>query len=150
MLKDLISNVKSVYHWGGVKTATVTPSTGVDLKGYRSALVLCSIGAITNVANSPQPSWTFALQESDTSNASFTNVATADVILSNGRNDGSITSGVFATVDAAAEDANTSTIGYIGTKRYIRVVATAANTPGNTAIAVNIVLGAMQAPVADA
>lgn len=148
MLKDLLSNIQTVYQWGGVKTATVTPSTGQDLKGYRSAVFACSIGAITNIANSPVPSWTFKLQESD-DNTSFTDVATADVLLDYGRNDDAITSGVFATIDAASEDDNTYTIGYIGTKRYVRVVATAANTPGNTAIVVNAILGGMQLPVDD-
>ena len=148
MQKDLISNVKTVYQWGGVKTATVTPATGQDLKGYTRNLFICSLGAIANIANSPVPSWTFALEDS-ADNSIFADCETADVILNYGRNDDAISSGVFATIDAAAEDDNAYTILYIGSQRYVRVVATAANTPGNTAITVVAVLEAEQLPVDD-
>ena len=148
MLKDLISNIKTVFQWGGSKTASHEPTTGQDLKGIRSAVFACSIGAVTNIANSPQPSWTFALEESD-DNSTFADVAEADVLLDYGRNDGAIASGIFATINAAAEDDLTYTIGYIGTKRYVRVVATAANTPGATPIVVNAIMEAMINPVDD-
>lgn len=148
-MRDLISNLKSVLHFASTLTATNAPSTGVDLKGFKGALIQCAIGTVTNIAASPQPSWTFALQESD-DNSAFTDVATADVILSNGKNDGAIASGVFATIDAAAEDDAVYTIGYVGSKRYIKVNATAAATPGATPISVVMTLGANLIPVDDA
>ena len=42
------------------------------------------------------------------------------------------------TVGAAKDDA-VYRVGYVGIRRYLRVVATAANTPGNTPIAVLVV-----------
>lgn len=149
MLRDMISHSKNELHFCKTVTATETPSTGVDLKGFNSATVIAAIGTITNIANSPVPSWTLKLQESDTSNASFTDVDEDDMLLDYGNNDGSVTSGVFATVDAAAEDDSIYTCGYIGTKRYIRVVATAADTPGATPISVVIQKGALQRPQDD-
>ena len=127
-------------HWTKTVTATETPSSGVDVRDYGAALVLATVGAITNIANSPVPSWTLKLQESD-DDSTFTDVAAADVALADHNNDGSITSGVFATIDAADEDDQCYSCSYIGTKRYIRVVATAADTPGATPISVVVARG---------
>lgn len=146
-LRDMISHAKHEYVFCKTLTATET-SSGVDLKGYSSATVLCSIGAMTNAANSPTPSWTFALEESD-DDSTYTDVAEADILLDYGNNDGSVTSGVFATVDAASEDAANYSVGYIGSSRYIRVVATAADTPGNTPVAVNVIKEALQKPASE-
>jgi hypothetical protein len=149
-MRDLISNIKSVFHLGGAFTTTQTPGTGVDLKGFDSCLIQAAIGPLANVAASPSPSWTFTLQESDSATTGFTAVASGDVILANGHNDGTITSGVFGTVNSSTKQSAVFTVGYIGSKRYIRVVATAAQTPGTTAITVVVALGhAHQQPTAD-
>lgn len=148
MLKDMISHVKNELLFCKTVSATETPTNGVDLQGFTSATVVCSIGTITNISNSPTPSWTFKLQESD-NDSSYSDVAEADCLVTYGSNDGSVTSGVFATVDAADKDDANYTIGYIGTKRYVRVVATAADTPGNTPIAVNVIKESMQRPQDD-
>ena len=148
-LRDKISHAKHEYHWAKTVTTTETPSAGIDLKGFGSATVLCSIGTMTNVANSPQPSWKFKLQESDSAGSGFTVVDEADILLDYGNNNGSVADGVFATVDAAAEDEANYSVGYIGSSRYIRVVATAANTPGATPIAVSIIKEAYQKPASE-
>jgi hypothetical protein len=129
-------------------SATNDPD-GVDLKGFTSATVICSVGEITNIAGSPQPSWTLKLQESDSAASGFFDVDEGDMLLDYGNNDGSVASGVFATIDAADEDDVNYTVGYIGTRRYIRVVATAINAPGNTPIAVTVVKESMQKPQSD-
>ena len=147
MLRDKISHAKHEHVFCKTLSATET-SGGVDLKGYSSATVICSIGEITNIANSPTPSWTFKLQESD-NDSTYSDVAESDMLLDYGNNDGSVTSGVFATVDAAAEDDANYSVGYIGTSRYVRVVATAADTPGATPIAVNVVKEALQKPASE-
>lgn len=134
--RSMTSDLAVASHIGGTVATTQTPSNGVDLQGAFAAEVLAYIGTVTNIANSPQPSWTLTLQHSDTSNSGFAAVADSDVVLEDG---GSIASGVFATVDDAAEDDAWFRIGYVGGKRYIRVVATAANTPGNTPVAVCVV-----------
>lgn len=135
--RSLTDRVTALPHYVGTYTTTQTPASGVDVKALKSAEILVYIGAITNIANSPTPSWTFALQHSDTSNANFAAVEAADVVMEGGATLGA--NGVFATVDAAAEDDAVYRVGYVGAKRYVRVVATAANTPGNTAIAVSVV-----------
>ena len=154
-MRDLHSNIKVVTHVAAQAiTATNTPGTGVDLAGFNAAEFIISLGTITNVANSPQPSWAFKLQESDSASASFTDVVDSDTVLvgsaASPATTPNSTTGVFLTVDAATEDATHYRIGYIGLKRYVRIIATAANTPGSTPYSVVAVLGnASQTPTAD-
>jgi len=147
-MRDALAAVKNELLFCKTLTATETPTTGVDLQGFNSATVVCAVGTITNVANSPQPSWTLTLQESD-DDSTYTSVASADANVTYGNNDGAIASGVFATIDAAAEDDAIYTCSYVGDARYIRVVATAANTPGATPIFVGVIKGALQQPQDD-
>jgi hypothetical protein len=140
------SHIKAVTHVAAqVISSTNTPASGVDNRGFDSQEFLISIGTIANVANSPQPSWAFKLQHSDSASSDFEDVTDADYVLT-GSASSPVTApnsstGVFLTVDAAAEDAKTYRVGYVGPKRYSRVVATAANTPGNTPYSVVCLLG---------
>lgn len=144
--RELHSNIKAVQHVAAQAiTTTNTPSTGVDLLGFDSVEFLISIGTVTNIANSPQPTWSFKLQESDTSNADFTDVTDSSIVSVGSASSPATTpdssTGVFLTIDDAAEDATVYRVGYRGTKRYVRVVATAANTPGSTPYSVVAILG---------
>lgn len=153
--RDLHSNIKVVQHLkAGVVSTTQTPTNGVDRAGFSALEFLISIGAITNIANSPQPGWTFKLQESDSQSANFVDVTDSAVVLTGSAKSPvgapNSSTGVFLTVDGASEDDATYRIGYIGNKRYVRVVATAVNTPGNTPMAIIAVLGKPAiAPTAD-
>jgi hypothetical protein len=80
--------------------------TGVDLAGYEAAVVVLSNGAATAAA-------TIKVQES-TDNSTFTDVADADLIGLTGN-----TSGVAQTASTIVK------VGYVGSKRYIRVATTA-------------------------
>lgn len=144
--RDLHSNVKAVLHLASAAyTTTQTPANGVDLQGFGSAEFLISIGTVTNIANSPQPSWAFKLQESDSVNSDFTDVVTSSDVLTGSAASPvaapDSSSGVFLTVDDAAEDAAVYRVGYVGAKRYVRVVAAAANTPGSTPMTIIALLG---------
>lgn len=139
--RDMASGKKVVQHLSAAAyTTTQTPTNGVDTKGFDAVTFAISIGVITNVANSPQPNWAFKLQESDTVNSDFTDVTDATRVLVDGIKSPGTTpnssSGVFLTVDAAAEDDAVYHVGLVTTKRYARVVATAANTPGSTPISI--------------
>lgn len=138
-MQALHSNIKPVKHISGAKTATVTPASGVDLQGYEhGADIMIYVGAITNIGNSPVPSWTFHVEESDSESASFTAVTDSELILIDSSASPVTTpdssTGVFLTIDAASEDDAVYSVAYVGSKRYIRVVATAADTPGATEI----------------
>jgi len=151
--RDLVSNIKVIPHVvAATITATNTPTNGVDTQGFESLMAVLSIGAIANIANSPRPSWSFKFQESDTINSGFTDVTDVDRVLV-GSSRAPVTTvntstGVFLVVDANTEDETAYAVGLITSKRYVRVVATAANTPGNTPYGVNIHLGhASLAPI---
>ncbi|MBW2561932.1 MAG: hypothetical protein JRE40_13915 [Deltaproteobacteria bacterium] len=153
--RDLHSNIKVVQHVAAVAiTATNTPGSGVDNRDYDSMEFVFSVGIMTNVANSPQPSFTFKLQDSTAVSSLFADVTDSNLVLTGSAQSPSTTpdssTGVFLTIDAASEDAATYRVGYIGGKRYVRLVATAANTPGSTPYsAVCILSHAQLAPTAD-
>lgn len=150
--RSMHASVKAVHHSTTTATTTVTPAAGVDTKGFGSVEFLVSVGAITNIGNSPVPSWAFKLQESDASGSGFTDVTSETVSGSSASPAGApnSSSGVFVTVGDAAHDDGTYRIGYVGTKRYVRCVATAADTPGATPISMVALLGhPHQAPTAD-
>lgn len=85
-------------------TATETGS-GVDLQGFEGATVLIVVGAWTDGTHA------FEVQESS-DDSTYTAVSDDDLL------------GSEPTVDAADEDETVYRVGYVGTERYIRVVAT--------------------------
>lgn len=136
-LRDFNSNYKPVQHLAAAAyTTTQTPSSGVDRDGFSGVEFLIGIGTVANIANSPQPTWTFHLEHSDSASSGFAAVTDAnDVLIGSSKSPvttPNASTGVFLTIDDAAEDALCYSVGYVGTKRYVRVVATAANTPGST------------------
>ncbi len=153
-IHSLHQNIEFVQHISGAKTATVTPSSGVDLRDFVGGVAISiHVGAVTNIANSPQPTWTFHLEESDSASSGFTAVTNSDDVDIEGSRSPVTTpdssTGVFLTIDDAAEDDLTYRVGYLGTKRYIRVVATAANSPGSTVIVAHVVAMPRLLPAAD-
>ena len=135
--RDMASGKKVVTHVAAQAiTATNTPASGVDTLGFDAATFAISVGTVTNIANSPQPSWAFHIEESDAASSGFAAITDSDRILISGAQSPvaapNSSTGVFLTIDAAAEDATTYHVGVVSSKRYLRVVATAANTPGST------------------
>lgn len=151
--KDLHSNIKMQQLLAAAAVTTTQTSTALDTLGFGSAEFLIAVGTVTNIANSPQPTWAFKLQDS-ADNSTFADVVNADHVLVGSAQApvaaANTSTGVFLTIDAAAEDAETYRVGYAGTKRYVRVVGTAANTPGSTPMCIIGVLGHPQlAPTQD-
>lgn len=136
-------------HYGGAYTTTQTPANGVSVKDLVSAEILAFVGTLTNVGGSPLQSWTLAIQHSDTINSGFEPVPVEQLAVANGRNDLG-EDGVFAVINAADEDDTHYRLGYLGNKAFVRVVATAANTPGSTVIVVQVIGEPALAPGVDA
>ena len=102
-MRDIKSNVDIAQSIApSARTASVNGS-GVDLRGYDSAMAEVASGAITDGSFTPK------LQESD-DDSSYSDVATADL------------EGSFAACSANA----IQRVGYKGSKRYIRIVLTEA------------------------
>jgi len=125
--RDLYSNI-------GVST-TIAPAvvsatgngTGVDLRGFQSATVAYTVGAIVGSGNI-----TPKLQESD-DNSTFTDVAAGDLL------------GSFPAVLLTG---TAFRVGYKGSKRYIRAVSTL-NSGTSVAVSAVVLLGHPElAPVA--
>lgn len=138
MNRSMNDQIVTRLHYIGAPTATVTPSAGIDVSDLTEVEVVAVVGTITNIGNSPVPSWTLALQEGDATDGAHTAVAEADVARNSGNNQ-ELSSGVFATINEAADDDKVYRLGYLGGKKSIKVVASAADTPGATPITILII-----------
>ena len=139
-MKDLSNNISpAVSIINAVKTAAGN-GTGVDLQGYESATALVDVGAEGDTLSSTV-FFEVSLEHSD-DDSTYTDVTQADII------DGTIASGgIFLKLDGTA-NGNPDTaggifrIGYVGNKRYIRVVLAKTGTHSNgTPIGAMVVRG---------
>lgn len=94
-----------------VNSNTTLTGTGVDLRGFEGAL--CVLEAGTMAGSAAANVYTPEVQESDSSDTGFTAVADADLIGTEA-----------AAVHTGTTDNTIAKIGYIGKKRYIRLVIT--------------------------
>lgn len=145
--RDLHSNLKSVSHLlPAVYTTTQTPPNGVDLEGFSGCEFVIHVGAVADLAASPQGdgSWTFKLQESQ-DDSTFTDVTEADDLLVGSAASPvrapNASTGVFLTLDAPTHQNKVYRVGYIGTKRYVKIVGTAVSAPGDSWLAAVAILG---------
>lgn len=103
--------------------------TGVDLRGYNSALAVIDAGAYTDGTHTPK------LQESD-DNSSFSDVDSGDLL------------GSFTAIAGSGQQNQLFKVGYKGAKRYVRVVMTVAGASTGAVYGASIVRGhANDAPV---
>lgn len=109
-----------------------TNGTTIDLQGYRDCDVLVYVG--TSASLDASNYWSLELEEADESSwgsdtaGTFSDVAEANMI----EPVAGTTVGRFALVDSTSEDDAVYRVGYIGGKRFIRVVHNATSSPGST------------------
>ena len=139
-MKDLSNNISPAVRLAAAVRRAAANGTGVDLQGYESATVLVDVGAEGDTLSS-SVHFEVSLEESD-DNSTFTDVAQASII------DGTIASGgIFLKLDGTAGGNPDSTggifrVGYVGNKRYIRVVLAKTGTHSNgTPIGAMVVRG---------
>ncbi|MGQ0664610.1 MAG: hypothetical protein ACT4P2_13740 [Pseudomonadota bacterium] len=105
-MRDLKNNIDVVSSLAPAGNRTASSNgASADLRGYEGAVVTFVSGTITDGTHTPK------VQESD-DDSTYTDVAAADQL------------GTLATIAANA----VQRVGYIGAKRYIRAVVTAAGT----------------------
>lgn len=122
-MRDIKSNIKLVPSIAPQSLTAAANGAGVDVRGFDAAAVEFNAGATSGTT----PSFIFAVQESD-DNATFTDVAAANL------------QGVAPTVTTT--NAGITTVGYIGTKRYIRAIAkTVTGTTPTLLASASVVLG---------
>lgn len=98
-----------------VYTATAT-GTGVDTRGYDQITFLVQAGDWTD------GDFQFDVQESD-DDSSYSSAAAADIV------------GTEPRISSESDDDQDYVVGYVGAKRYVRMVATAGSPQGGTGTA---------------
>jgi len=120
-MKDLYNNItaESVLH-SVVLDATAT-YTDIDLQGYNSCVLLIDVGADAGSGLGESHNLVFTLQDS-ADGKTYANVETADML------DLTVASGVVLTINSTDKDNTLYKLGYVGGKRYLRLVATETGT----------------------
>ena len=125
---DLKNNIKLETSLAPIlKTADVN-GTGIDLKGFSSAALIVNCGANGDTFSSTVKT-NLQIEHSD-DDSTYTDV-TSNTDVTGGTVD---SSGTFMTIDADGEMGKTYGIGYVGGKRYIRVVIDIVGTHSNGSI----------------
>ena len=139
-MKDLSNNISPAVSLPAAVRTAAANGTGVDLQGYESATVLVDVGAEGDTLSS-SVHFEVSLEESD-DNSTFTDVAQSSII------DRTIASGgIFLKLDGTTGGDPDTTggifrVGYVGNKRYIRVVLAKTGTHSNgTPIGAMVVRG---------
>lgn len=134
-MKDLHNNIKTevAFNTAAISSDTTTAGNIIDLQGFESAEFAILAGTLTDGTYTP------LLEEGDASDLSdAAAVADADLL------------GTEAAAALAATDDNTVTkLGYIGSKRYVRLsIVSASTTSGGTVSALVVKGHAGDNPVA--
>lgn len=124
-MKDLANNLTVLQLVDPVVVTSDTNSTAIDTQFDNGAMLIVNVGESGDTL-SGSVKFDYILQDS-TDNASFSAV-TDTKFVTYGTVDGS---GIFATIDAAAEDDAVHKIGYVGPNRYVRVVIDATGSHSN-------------------
>lgn len=135
-MRDLANNVSAVASIAPVVGSSDTNGTGVDLQGFESATIMVNTG-VEGDTLSGSVKVDFKLEDSD-DDITYTAVTSATAVT-----DGTVdASGIFLTLDANGETPQVTTIGYVGGKRYVRVVADFTGTHSSgTPIAATVIKG---------
>lgn len=120
MLRDYISNMAVLAQINATLAADNTPAA-IDMRGYDSVSVLIGVG-IGGITFDASNKVEVKLTDSD-DDSTYAAVDAADVVL--GKNaDASVgTGGIVRSLIAAHAAATTAKVGYIGGKRYLKVLA---------------------------
>jgi hypothetical protein len=123
--RDLVHNLKPTIMLAPVVRTSTVLSAAADLQGHQSAMVAFDIGAFGDAA-SATVFFEAELQECDTSGGSYTAVADTDLLFPGvlaARVGTVAASGVFfqSKTTAAADLTGLYTVGYRGSKRFLKV-----------------------------
>lgn len=119
-MKDLYHNLAIQQALAPQVATSSKTSAAIDLQGFESATVVFALGASGDTL-SGSLYWTLTLEHSDASGSGYETVPASALI-----------SGAESVViDAPAEDELAVSFGYVGTKRYLKAVATATGSHSN-------------------
>lgn len=116
-----------------------TPA-GVDLIDARTATILLNVG-VGGISFNGTNKIEFVLTHSDAADDGYTAV-TADDLIADDLTPGTITNGIIRALNAAHAAATVQKVGYVGGKRYLKLLADFSGTHGTgTPIAALVVKG---------
>lgn len=133
-MQDLSNNIKLMQSLAPAVRDADANGDGVDIKGYENVAIVVDSG-VEGITLSGTNKIEFELEHSD-DNSSWSDAESSDVIGSLG------SGGLFLTLDDNAESPQISEIEYLGSKRYVRVVANFSGTHGTgTPCSAFVILG---------
>lgn len=134
-MKDLHSGITAVSAIGAAVLSADNTPAAIDLQGYDAAELVLAIGA-GGITFSGTNKIEFVLTHSD-DDVTYTNVADADML-----GVSSITGGIVKSLVAAHSAAAVYRFGYVGDKRYLKILADFSGTHGTgTPIAALVIKG---------
>lgn len=135
--REMTSSTVPVVLIGAATLAADNTPAAVDLRGYDAATILLNVG-IGGITFSGSNKIEFVLTHSD-DDSTYTNVTTADLT---GTDATTVTSGIIKSLVAAHAAAAVYEFGYIGNKRYLKLLADFSGTHGTgTPICATVVKG---------
>lgn len=123
MMRDLYSRIVPVLAFGPVVLAADNTPAAIDLAGYHSALIELGVG-VGGITFDTTNKIEFVVTHSD-DNSSYSNVTDADMQGVTG-----ITGGIIKSLVAAHAAAAVYRFGYVGNKRYLKILADFSGTHG--------------------
>jgi len=123
MFRDIVSKLTPVQVFGPITLAADNTPAAIDLQGFSSAALNLSIG-IGGITFDSTNKIEFVLTHSD-DNSTYTAVTDADMQGVTG-----ITTGIIKSLVAAHAAAAVYEFGYIGQKRYLKLLADFSGTHG--------------------
>lgn len=144
-MKDMHSGMKALTVIGNAVLAADNTPGAIDLQGFNAAELLLAIG-IGGITFTGTNKIEFKLTHSDDIASGYTDVTDADMLGVTG-----ITGGIIKSLVAAHAAAANYRFGYVGAKRYLKLLADFAGTHGTgTPIAATVLAGRPESsPVAD-
>jgi len=141
-MRDMHSSTKALVAIGATALAADNTPAAIDLQGYSAAEIILAIG-VGGITFSGTNKVEFVLTHSD-DDSTYTAVTTADMLgvtVASG--------GIIKALTAAHAAAAVYRYGYVGGKRYLKLLADFSGTHGTaTPIAATVVAAANLSPVA--
>ena len=141
-MRDLHNNLKVKTLLAMTAITADTDTDSVDILGFDALELLVSFGTAAN-ALSGSVMWQVVVEESD-DDSTFTPVTEANDLLFTASplaSTPAATTGIVATFDADAEEDSVVHVGYVGSKRYVRILLEETGDTGDSIFSVLAVRG---------